>query len=150
MLPKSELVSEGNTIQLRPAGSRAWALSSVHKDSKQANVLLKFINYLWRGKEGKWIFTEHITYAQLFPGVGGYKGEYGAVPALKALIVWWKRTPGRKEAWVGEVDLLGRTVAYVGMCRSFSKWFSVFIWVRIHLAIVIVFILPMRKLRRRN
>lgn len=55
---------------------------------------------------------------------------------------------GRKEVWQ-EVYLLGRTVAHICMCRSFSKCFSVgCLWVRIHLAAV--FILLMRRLRCRN
>lgn len=153
MLPKSKLVSEG-IIRLRPAGPKAWVFS-VHKDSKQANVLLRFISCLWRGKQGKWIFTEHIDCAQLFPGAGVREVGQGTQSEI-----WCSARPqgtyspvamytGRKEVWQGEADLLGRTVAHICMCRSFSKCFSeVFLWVRIHLAVV--FILLMRILRCRN
>lgn len=58
--------------------------------------------------------------------------------------------PGRKEAW-GEVDLVGRTVAHVSMCRLSSKCFSVVvIWIWISVIITVVFILLTRNLRHRN
>lgn len=86
-----------------------------------------------------------------FHELGDTEGEYDAAPALKTRTVWWGDIPpGRKEVWV-EVDLLAQTLAHVCMCRPSCKCFSVvFIGVWIWMAIIFVFVLPMRKPRRRN
>lgn len=69
---------------------------------------------------------EHLSSTSLvhssFQELGRYKGEYGAVPVLGAFI-WWDVNPGRKEAWVGEVDLLGRIIAHIYVYRTSSKCF---------------------------
>lgn len=58
---------------------------------------------------------------------------------------------GKREAWVGEVNLLRRTIAHICRYRPSSKCFSVmFIWIKICVAAIIVSILLMRKLRHRN
>lgn len=58
----------------------------------------------------------------------------------------WK--PGKKEAWIGKVDLLGRIIAHIYVYRTSSKCFSVvFICIQGHMTIIKVFILLVRKLR---